>query len=134
MRLQIVCPEHCAFEGEAAFVVLPATTGEFGIAPMHASEICTLEAGYVRVSEHKMGTVDKVIAVEGGYAQVADDTVIVLAERAFDLADVDREDVERRMAEFGEQLSALAPEDVHRAYIYNEVAWCKLLLSYEPRS
>lgn len=89
MRIRIVCPVSCAYEGDAAFVSIPSTDGEFGVLPAHSSEICTIDRGYVRVSDKAMGTVDHTFAVAGGYAQVADDVVTVLAERACDLATVD---------------------------------------------
>ena len=89
MRIRIVCPVSCAYEGDAAFVSIPSTDGEFGVLPAHSSEICTIDRGYVRVSDKAMGTVDHTFAVAGGYAQVADDVVTVLAARACYLATVD---------------------------------------------
>ena len=53
MHVRIVCPEHSAYEGEAAFVALPSTDGELGILPRHASEICTIKSGYVRVCDQR---------------------------------------------------------------------------------
>ena len=88
MRIRIVCPVSCAYEGDAAFVSIPSTDGEFGVLPAHSSEICTIDRGYVRVSDKAMGTVDHTFAVAGGYVQVADDVVTVLAERACDLVTV----------------------------------------------
>lgn len=129
MLIRIVCPEHCAYEGEAAFAVVPSTDGECGILPKHASEICTITDGYVRVSDKDMGTVDHTFAVGGGYAQIADDTVIVLAERACDLADVDTEKVKVELQGFEDNLRNLSEGDARRAYLYNEIAWCKLLLA-----
>ena len=93
MRIRIVCPVSLAYEGDAAFVSIPSTDGEFGVLPAHSSEICTIDRGYVRVSDKAMGTVDHTFAVAGGYAQVADDVVTVLAERACDLATVDADKV-----------------------------------------
>lgn len=129
MQLRIVCPEDCVFDGEVAFISVPSTDGQFGILSRHASEICTIERGYVRISDHKMGTVDHTIAVSEGYVQVANDEVIILVERACDLADVDVRTVRDRMAGFEDQLRNLSKDDAHRAYLYNEIAWCKLLLA-----
>ena len=129
MLIRIVCPEHCAYEGEAAFAVVPSTDGECGILPKHANEICTITDGYVRVCDKEMGTVDHTFAVGGGYAQIADDSVIVLAERACDLADVDAEKVKVELQGFEDNLRNLSEDDAHRAYLYNEIAWCKLLLA-----
>lgn len=129
MQIQVVCPEYKAYEGECAFVTLPSTDGELGIASRHASEICTLSIGYVRVGDNGMNEVDHRFAIKGGYAQVADDVVIVLAERAQDMDSVDAEKVKADLKGFEDKLSTLSDNDAHRAYIYNEIAWCKLLLA-----
>ena len=86
MHVRIVCPEHSAYEGEAAFVALPSTDGELGILPRHA-------------------------------------------ERAEDLASINKDEVQAQLQGFEEQLSILSEDDARRAYLYNEIAWCTLLLS-----
>lgn len=128
MHLRVVCPENLAFEGDAVFITIPADDGIVGLAPRHASEIGTITPGYVRVCDERMGQVDHVIAVAAGYAQVADDEVVVLAERAADMATVDPDQVQAKLKGFEDQLSVLSETDAHRAYLYNEIAWCKLLL------
>ena len=129
MNLRIVCPDSCAFDGTVAFVTVPTTDGEMGIAPLHASEISTIGPGYVRVCDERMGQVDHTLAVSGGYVEIAGDKIIVLANRARDLATVDREEVQAQIQGFEDQLSVLSENDAHRAYLYNEIAWCKLLLA-----
>ena len=128
MQVRIVCPEECVYEGEAAYVAVPSTDGQFGILPKHASEICTIERGYVRIADSNMNTIDHAIAVSEGYVQVANDAVIVLAERACDLAAVDVDAVRGKLAGFEDELRNLSRDDAHRSYLYNEIAWCKLLL------
>ena len=98
MRIRIVCPVSCAYEGDAAFVSIPSTDGEFGVLPAHSSEICTIDRGYVRVSDKAMGTVD---------------------------ADKLKADIQG----FEEKLGNLSEDDARRAYLYNEIAWCKLKLA-----
>lgn len=129
MQLRIVCPEECVFEGPVAYVAVPTTVGEFGILPHHASEICTIDGGRIRVSESQMGVTDRVFAVTNGYVQVANDEVIVLAERAIDIEKVDPEEISAKMAGFEDELGKMSQSDARRAYLYNEIAWCKLLLS-----
>lgn len=129
MRLRIVCPESQAYEGEAAFVALPTTSGELGVLPSHAPEICTVSTGTVRVSDAAMGTVDHRFAISGGYAEITGDEVVILAERAADLATVDAEAVRSELAEFEDKLGKLSPDDAYRAYLYNEIRWRKLLLA-----
>lgn len=129
MQVRIVCPEECVFEGEAVYVGVPSTDGQFGIMARHSSEICTIESGYVRIADEHMGKIDHVIAVGDGYVQVANDEVIILAERARDLEDVDEEATRAKIAGFEDQLRNLSEDDARRAYLYNEIAWCKLQLA-----
>ena len=129
MRVRIVCPELSAYEGEAAFVALPSTTGELGVLPHHANEICTIAKGYVRVSDVQAGTVDHTFAVSGGYAEITGEEVVILAERAADVDADNAEELRKRVADFGDKLSNLSEDDARRAYLYNEIAWCELLLA-----
>lgn len=129
MKLRVVSPEECVFEGMVAYVAVPSTAGEFGILPHHASEICTIESGRIRVSEQQMGVTDRVFAVEDGYVQVANDEVIVLATRAIDTFKVDVEEVAARLTDLESQMGKMSENDGRRAYLYNEIAWCKLLLA-----
>ena len=53
----------------------------------------------------------------------------MLAERAIDTEKVDVDEVNARLAGFEDQLGNMAEGDARRAYLYNEIAWCKLLLA-----
>ena len=107
MQLRIVCPEECVFEGEAAYVAVPSSDGDFGILPRHSSEICTVKNGYVRISDTQMGVTDHVIAVSEGFVQVANAQIIILAERGVDMATVDADAVRAKQAGFEESLRNL---------------------------
>ena len=129
MHLRIVCPESKAYEGDCAFVTIPSTDGALGVLPHHASEICTIEPGVVRVCDTAMGQVSHTFVVGTGYAQVADDQLVILAERAADLSEVKADEVRAKQREFEDKLGTLSEDDAHRSYLYNEIAWCKLLLA-----
>lgn len=129
LHVRIVSPTYCTFDADAAFVVVPSTKGELGILPRHVNEICTLETGYVRICDTKMGETSHTIAVGEGYAQIADNEVIILAERSHDMAHVDREEITSQLAGFEDELGKLSEDDARRSYFYNEAAWCKLLLA-----
>ena len=61
--------------------------------------------------------------------QIANDEIVVLADRAADVASVDAAELRAEIKGFEDQLSVLSESDAHRAYLYNEIAWCKLLLA-----
>ena len=129
LRIRIVCPEHSAYDADAAFVSIPSTDGNLGVAPHHANEICTIEPGFVTICDEAIGQVSHTFAVDVGYAEVPGDEVVILAERAQDLSELDVEKVQADIQGFEEKLSNLSKDDAHRSYLYNEIAWCKLLLA-----
>lgn len=129
LRVRIVCPESSAFEGEAAFVAVPSGDGEIGVLSGHASEICTVVGGRVRLSGGISQEPEHVFVVSNGYAEITANEVIILVERAVDAAQIDRGTVLQAKQSFEDKLSNLSQDDVRRAYIYNEIQWCELQLA-----
>lgn len=91
---EIVTPERILYHHEAEMVVAPAQDGEIGILPLHTPLVAILKPGEIRVRLND--TEVDWIATSGGYLQVHEDKVIILADRA-ELAN--RIDVERVRAE-----------------------------------
>ena len=91
--LRTVSPEGNVVSEEAEFVVLPgAELGELGILPNHAPLIAALDIGVIRYT--KEDTIKRV-AICGGFVEVENNIVTVLAETA-ELAE--NIDVERAKA------------------------------------
>ncbi|MGE4271757.1 MAG: F0F1 ATP synthase subunit epsilon [Desulfitobacterium sp.] len=90
--LRVVSPEGNVLKQEAEFVVLPGETGEVGILPNHAPLITALGIGVIRYTAN--GKVEK-IATSGGFVEVSDNKVTVLADTA---EPGDRIDLERAIA------------------------------------
>ena len=79
MHVTVVSPERAVFDGEADSVVVPAFDGLVGILGRHAPFLTLLGAGVVRV-RHSGAT--SAFKVAGGFLQVVDNTVRVVADRA----------------------------------------------------
>lgn len=129
LTCQFVRPDRLLFEGPVASLILVTMSGELGVWPGHASEICALGDGVVRLHLRKQdggGTV-KVI-VSGGYAEIDDKGVIILADHARRVDDIEP-DVVRDTREAAFDARDALPEDDHRrAYWSNKIKWCNLLL------
>lgn len=85
MRVIILSSERSVFDGEAKALVAPAYDGEVGILPRHAPFITLLGEGRVLVRRTE-GTAQ--FKVRGGYLQIRDDTVRIVAEDAKEVSDV----------------------------------------------
>jgi F-type H+-transporting ATPase subunit epsilon len=79
----VVTPEQTALEAETEFVALPLYDGEIGIAPGHSPMIGRLGYGEMRLT--RGGAVERYY-VDGGFVQVASNTVTVLTSRAIPAA------------------------------------------------
>jgi len=78
--LEIVTPEQILFRDEVQFVVAPAVEGELGILRNHAPLVAALKIGVLRYKDAQGQ--EKKIAMSGGFMEVVDNTVRVLAETA----------------------------------------------------
>jgi F-type H+-transporting ATPase subunit epsilon len=121
---EIVTPERIVYTNEVEMVVVPTLEGEVGVLPLHAPMVAALGAGEVRV---KYDT-DQVewFAISGGYLQVHEDKVIILADDAqvSSQIDVDRarqaeELAAKRLAEMKDAKATAADIDA----IQHEIEW-----------
>jgi len=112
-RLEIVTPQKKVFSEDVKFLVAPGTDGELGILPEHAPLITSLNIGILRIQQE--GKNLKVV-VTGGFMEVRNSKVTVLAnaaERA-DEIDLARAEAAKQRAEA--RLVARSPDvDVLRA-------------------
>ena len=130
LTCQIVRPDKLLYEGEATSVILAARTGELGIFPKHGAEVCALGDGVMRINrpEGSDGPQQLRVVIMGGYAEVANDTLIVLATHARDLGDIEAQTVQQTRELATEHLNSLPVGDHARAYYQEKINWCDLLL------
>lgn len=99
LRLNIVTAEREVLaEDGLDIVIAPGSEGELGILPQHAPLITTLDPGELRT---RRGAEETAIAISGGFLEVRDDVVTVLADTAeqAEEIDVERAEAARRQAE-----------------------------------
>ncbi len=95
IRFDLVTPEATFFSGAVNQVDIPGVLGDFGVLPGHAPVISGIRMGVVKVYGEKEV---KRVFVAGGTAEVNALSCTVLAERAVDLENVVRADVEKRLS------------------------------------
>ena len=99
LDVEIVTGERVVFrEDDVDMVVAPGGAGMLGILPQHAPLITTLALGELRI---KKGSEEQSILVYGGFMEVADDKVLILADSAerAEEVDVERAEAARHRAE-----------------------------------
>src|SRR6266581_142799 len=111
MHVEVVTAERELYSGEADTVIAPGTEGELGILPRHAALLTTLKVGEMVI---RLGGAEEPIFVSGGFLEVSNNTVTVLAETAERAEEIDqaRAEAARRRAQ---ELLAQAQSDTERA-------------------
>jgi F-type H+-transporting ATPase subunit epsilon len=123
-RLDIVTPEKVVFSEEVDFVVAPGVEGELGFLPEHAPLVSALKVGVLKVEQ---GGKQFKVAIGGGFVEVKNSRVVVLADTAEreDEIDVDRAQEAKKRAE--QRLASKgADTDVGRAELALQRALARL--------
>ncbi len=89
IRLEVVTPEKSVVDEEAQIVVAPGALGEFGVLIGHTPFLTTLKMGTLRYKDASGR--ERVVFVNGGFAEALPDKVTVLAESAERRGDIDIE-------------------------------------------
>ena len=81
LHFELVTPERLVRADEVHMVVVPGVEGEFGVMAGHAPFMTTLKDGELKVYKSAGGQ-PETITVSGGFAEVGDTGLTVLAESA----------------------------------------------------
>ncbi|MBE2200380.1 MAG: F0F1 ATP synthase subunit epsilon [Anaerolinea sp.] len=111
IQCEIVTQERTVFSGAVDAVNLPGTEGRLGILPHHTPLLTTLTFGEVIV--RKAGE-EEFFAIGGGLAEVQPDKVIVLADSAEHVAEIDIERAEQARERALRFMKEGVPEDPDR--------------------
>jgi len=79
LKYELVTPERLVRSDEAWMVVVPGSEGDFGVMADHAPVITTLREGALAIYAGP-GAQPEMIPVTGGFAEVNDEGLTVLAE------------------------------------------------------
>ena len=78
-HLEIVTPDGPSYKGEVSALVVPAWEGQLGVLPGHEPEVAVMKAGALRYTAEGK---DEWLAISGGFVQIDQHNVVVLAETA----------------------------------------------------
>ena len=125
LTCDIVTPAKLLFTQECYMVVVPGELGSMGFMHGHAPLVSSLADGVARVYSDA-STVAETYALQGGYVQVTGEKVIILADKAAPISEINADEVRAQIAELEAQISALPEDSADRALLDIDLSWCKL--------
>ena len=111
LQLNIVTPERHMVADKVDQVNVPGSEGDLGILYDHASILTTMRAGQL---SYQKGPETIYLVVSGGYLEVTENRVTVLAETAEFLNEIDRSRAEKARAEAESLLTSAQTDDEFR--------------------
>ena len=106
LHFELVSPQKLVFSGEVDQVDIPGAEGDFGVLAGHAPMVATLRPGILTVIS---GAATQKIVVLGGFAEVSDKGLTVLADTAESVEDIDRGMIAQRIGEMEERAAKMEP-------------------------
>lgn len=132
LSLQIITPERVVFEEEGVeSVTLPGSEGELTVLPRHAPLMTALQAGALFF---RKGGIETDVALSGGFLEVRDDKVIILADTAERSEEIDAARAEEARQRAAELLASHEGEiDIARAMAALERAEARIRVTERRR-
>ncbi len=106
LRFELVSPERKLASVEAEAVTIPGMMGDLTAMANHAPFLTNMRPGYVVV---RNGSSEDGYFVTGGFAEISENTVSVLAEEALEKAAVNRAFIEEKIGQAEQALADAAP-------------------------
>jgi F-type H+-transporting ATPase subunit epsilon len=122
LAIEVVTPERIVYANEAEMVIVPTFDGEMGVLPLHAPLVGVLKAGEVRV---KSGDTTNWFAVSGGYIQVHEDKVIILADNAVSASQIDVEQARQAKERAQERLKEIGQAGEEFDGVAQDLKWAE---------
>ena len=111
MEVQVLSPERVLFSGEANEVYARSMDGEIGILSGHEPALLQLDVAPVKV---KADGEEHVFAVYSGFLEMRDNRMVVLADSAEEIDQIDRSAAESLRSDAEERLRS-DPDDERAA-------------------
>ncbi len=120
LRFELVSPERLLRSGDVHMVVVPGTDGDFGVLQGHAPFMSTIRPGAIAVYADNASSAPERIFIDGGFAEVNDKGLTILAEGAIPVSEIDAGKLATDLANAREDIK-LAKTDVERAAAEKQV-------------
>jgi F-type H+-transporting ATPase subunit epsilon len=115
-KFELVSPERVLMSADVDEVLVPGTDGDFTVLAGHAPVVATLRPGVIEAKTHG-GALTRIF-IDGGFCEVDPASLTILAEKANDIAAMDKRTIALQLsaAEAVLNSSDATDEQMHAAH------------------
>ena len=106
LHFELVSPEKLLFSGSVEQVDVPGLEGDFGVLEDHAPLVATLRPGVLTV--HLTDGAQRIVVL-GGFAEVSDKGLTIVADLADPIESFDKELLAKHIGEIEEKITKTEP-------------------------
>lgn len=108
LNVEILTPEKKLLSTQADEAIVPGGEGLFGVRPGHTPFLSLVEPGVLTLKD---GAASQTFFVAGGFVEVGNDTVRVLADQAEEVSAIDVAAAQKRLTEAQSRVQGLSTSD-----------------------
>jgi len=124
-NFELITPSQRMINQEIEMVVVPGSEGHFGVLPLHAHTLSTLNRGIVTLYEG--GSPMNEVIIDGGIADVTPSGCSILVERAENLSGLKQSEIQKRFNDFKSKEKTFENPAEEKANS-EEIDWLKFVL------
>ncbi len=102
---QLLTPEGSRFDGQVESVRVPGSNGDFQMLHNHAPIVSSLGIGKISIKQEGEDALN--FAVSGGFVEMSDNQLTILAEKAEKSTDINRDEALKLRDDIKEKLNSL---------------------------
>jgi F-type H+-transporting ATPase subunit epsilon len=102
LSLEVVAPEKMVMSKTVDMVTISGTEGDFGVLPGHAALVSSIRPGFLEIEDNK--ETEKMF-IGGGFIEVLEDKVSILATEVLSSEQIDISDCEEKISKYHSEIS-----------------------------
>ena len=124
-KLEVITPTQTMINEEVEMVVVPGSEGHFGVLPLHAHTLSTLNRGIVTGYENNDASNE--IIIDGGIADVTPQGCSILVERAAIVKSLNKNEIEKEY-QFHKEKENSFENPIEEKANNDELKWLEFVL------
>ena len=127
LSLEVVAPEKMVMSKTVDMVTISGTEGDFGVLPGHAALVSSIRPGFLEIEADK--ETEKMF-IGGGFIEVLEDKVSILATEVLSAEQIDISDCEEKISKYNPDID-VSETDVDRELIQKNIDKFQAMIEFK---
>jgi len=127
LSLEVVAPEKMVMSKTVDMVTISGTEGDFGVLPGHAALVSSIRPGFLEIEADK--ETEKMF-IGGGFIEVLEDKVSILATEVLSAEQIDISDCEKKISKCNSDID-VSETDVDKELIQKNIDKFQAMIEFK---